>query len=260
MTGGLVRVTGSGLGCPTWPECVDGSITPTVEQPEGIHKYIEFGNRTLTSVLVVLAAATVLAVWRWAPRRAMKVRRRGRARRGVRPGRARRSHRAARAQPRDGRRALPALDGPGRGVVLPLVRPPRRRRPAAAARPTPGHPSRLGHRGRRRGRAGAGHRRHRLRPPLGGRRRAQPVRLRRAHRLLAARRPRHGLHRARRRHLARGPADRRRRRAGTGAGLAGRAGRLPRAGADRLRAVLHRTCPRRSSSRTCSGRACSSSR
>ena len=47
VTGGLVRVTGSGLGCPTWPECVDGSITPTIEQPEGIHKYIEFGNRTL---------------------------------------------------------------------------------------------------------------------------------------------------------------------------------------------------------------------
>ena len=72
VTGGLVRVTGSGLGCPTWPECVDGSITPTIEQPEGFHKYIEFGNRTLTSVLVVLAAATVVAVWRWAPRRAMK--------------------------------------------------------------------------------------------------------------------------------------------------------------------------------------------
>ena len=35
VTGGLVRVTGSGLGCPTWPECVDGSITPTVEQAEG---------------------------------------------------------------------------------------------------------------------------------------------------------------------------------------------------------------------------------
>src|SRR6476659_11505978 len=72
VTGGLVRVTGSGLGCPTWPQCVDGSVTPTVEQAEGFHKYIEFGNRTLTSVLVVLAAATVLAVWRWAPRPAMK--------------------------------------------------------------------------------------------------------------------------------------------------------------------------------------------
>ncbi|MFL6178048.1 MAG: COX15/CtaA family protein [Ornithinibacter sp.] len=73
VTGGLVRVTGSGLGCPTWPECTDGSITPTVEQAEGFHKYIEFGNRTLTGVLLVLAVATVLAVWRWAPRRAMKV-------------------------------------------------------------------------------------------------------------------------------------------------------------------------------------------
>jgi heme a synthase len=73
VTGGLVRVTGSGLGCPTWPECVDGSVTPTVEQAEGFHKYIEFGNRTLTGVLLVLAAATVLAVWRWSPRRPMKV-------------------------------------------------------------------------------------------------------------------------------------------------------------------------------------------
>ncbi len=73
VTGGLVRVTGSGLGCPTWPECVDGSVTPTVEQAEGFHKYIEFGNRTLTSVLVVLAVASVLAVWFAAPRRPMKV-------------------------------------------------------------------------------------------------------------------------------------------------------------------------------------------
>ena len=72
VTGGLVRVTGSGLGCPTWPECVDGSITPTVEQAEGFHKYIEFGNRTLTGVLLVLAVATVVIVWRAAPRPAMK--------------------------------------------------------------------------------------------------------------------------------------------------------------------------------------------
>ncbi len=73
VTGGLVRVTGSGLGCPTWPECVDGSITPTVEQAEGFHKYIEFGNRTLTGLLAALALAAVVAVWRWAPRPAMKV-------------------------------------------------------------------------------------------------------------------------------------------------------------------------------------------
>lgn len=73
VTGGLVRVTGSGLGCPTWPECVDGSITPTVEQEEGIHKYIEFGNRTLTGVLGLLALATLVAVLMWASRRPMKV-------------------------------------------------------------------------------------------------------------------------------------------------------------------------------------------
>jgi cytochrome c oxidase assembly protein subunit 15 len=72
VTGGLVRLTGSGLGCPTWPECVDGSIAPTVHQAQGFHKYIEFGNRTLTGVLLVLALASVVLVWRSAPRRAMK--------------------------------------------------------------------------------------------------------------------------------------------------------------------------------------------
>ena len=72
VTGGLVRLTGSGLGCPTWPECVDGSIAPTFEQAEGFHKYIEFGNRTLTGVLLVVALASVVLVWRAAPRRAMK--------------------------------------------------------------------------------------------------------------------------------------------------------------------------------------------
>lgn len=70
VTGGLVRLTGSGLGCPTWPECVDGSITPVARQAEGIHKYIEFGNRTLTGVLGLLAVATLVAVWHVARRRA----------------------------------------------------------------------------------------------------------------------------------------------------------------------------------------------
>jgi cytochrome c oxidase assembly protein subunit 15 len=66
ITGGIVRVTGSGLGCPTWPECVDGSITPTSEQTETWHKYVEFGNRTLTGVLLVLAVAALVGavVWR----------------------------------------------------------------------------------------------------------------------------------------------------------------------------------------------------
>lgn len=73
VTGGLVRLTGSGLGCPTWPQCVPGSYIPVVQQPQGIHKYIEFGNRTLTSVVGVVALAALVAV-------VLDVRRRGRPR------------------------------------------------------------------------------------------------------------------------------------------------------------------------------------
>ena len=62
FTGALVRVTSSGLGCPTWPECVDGSITPTSAQTQAWHKYIEFGNRMLTFVLVAIAIATIVAM------------------------------------------------------------------------------------------------------------------------------------------------------------------------------------------------------
>jgi cytochrome c oxidase assembly protein subunit 15 len=61
VTGGAVRLTGSGLGCPTWPECTDGSIVPTQELAG--HGLIEFGNRLLTFALVVVAAATFLAVF-----------------------------------------------------------------------------------------------------------------------------------------------------------------------------------------------------
>ena len=61
VTGGAVRLTGSGLGCPTWPKCTPESITNTPEM--GIHGYIEFGNRTLTFVLVVIAAAMFLSLW-----------------------------------------------------------------------------------------------------------------------------------------------------------------------------------------------------
>jgi cytochrome c oxidase assembly protein subunit 15 len=59
VTGGLVRVTSSGLGCPTWPECVDGSLVPVDGQAEAFHKYIEFGNRLLTFVLGILAIAAL---------------------------------------------------------------------------------------------------------------------------------------------------------------------------------------------------------
>lgn len=61
VTGAIVRITESGLGCPTWPECVDGSIAPTASQEESWHKYVEFGNRLLTFVLLFLAIAAVVA-------------------------------------------------------------------------------------------------------------------------------------------------------------------------------------------------------
>jgi cytochrome c oxidase assembly protein subunit 15 len=69
VTGGLVRLSGSGLGCPTWPQCVPGSFTPVAEQAQGFHKLIEFGNRTLTSVVGIGAVLVIAAIWRWAPTR-----------------------------------------------------------------------------------------------------------------------------------------------------------------------------------------------
>jgi heme a synthase len=65
VTGGIVRLTGSGLGCPTWPECVEGSYTPTSRQEEAWHKYVEFGNRLLTFVLAALALAAILGALAW---------------------------------------------------------------------------------------------------------------------------------------------------------------------------------------------------
>ncbi len=59
VTGGAVRLTGSGLGCPTWPRCTDSSFTPHGEI--GPHQLVEFGNRTLTFVLVAIAVATFVA-------------------------------------------------------------------------------------------------------------------------------------------------------------------------------------------------------
>jgi cytochrome c oxidase assembly protein subunit 15 len=65
VTGGAVRLTGSGLGCPTWPECTPGSYTPVANQVEGqLHAWIEFGNRLLTFALFFAAVATVIAVFR----------------------------------------------------------------------------------------------------------------------------------------------------------------------------------------------------
>ena len=56
VTGGAVRLTGSGLGCPTWPRCTDDSFTP--HGALDVHRAIEFGNRTLTFVLVAVAVVT----------------------------------------------------------------------------------------------------------------------------------------------------------------------------------------------------------
>jgi heme a synthase len=66
VTGGAVRLTGSGLGCPTWPRCTDASFVATPELAG--HGVIEFGNRLLTFVLTAIAIATVVAVFRSARR------------------------------------------------------------------------------------------------------------------------------------------------------------------------------------------------
>ncbi len=62
VTGGAVRLTGSGLGCPTWPRCTDESFTP--HNSFSVHSAIEFSNRMLTFVLVAVAVATFVAAWR----------------------------------------------------------------------------------------------------------------------------------------------------------------------------------------------------
>ena len=65
LTGGAVRVTGSGLGCPTWPECTAESYFPVEGQAEGaFHAWIEFGNRLLTFALLFAAIAMVAVVLR----------------------------------------------------------------------------------------------------------------------------------------------------------------------------------------------------
>ena len=65
VTGGAVRITGSGLGCPTWPECTGNSYLPIAGQAEGaLHAWIEFGNRLLTFVLFFAAVATIIFAFR----------------------------------------------------------------------------------------------------------------------------------------------------------------------------------------------------
>ncbi|MFE0509024.1 heme A synthase [Streptomyces sp. NPDC058964] len=59
VTGGAVRLTGSGLGCPTWPTCTDDSLTTTSAM--GVHGAIEFGNRMLTYVLCAAVGWAIIA-------------------------------------------------------------------------------------------------------------------------------------------------------------------------------------------------------
>lgn len=72
VSGGAVRLTASGLGCPDWPRCTDSSFI--VRGALGVHGAIEFSNRMLTFVLAAIAIATWLAVWRSRPRRSSLVR------------------------------------------------------------------------------------------------------------------------------------------------------------------------------------------
>lgn len=62
VTGSIVRVTGSGLGCDTWPNCHPGSLVPVNGAAPWIQQMIEFGNRLLTFVLVAIAIALFLSV------------------------------------------------------------------------------------------------------------------------------------------------------------------------------------------------------
>ena len=70
VTGAIVRVTASGLGCPTWPQCFPGSFTPVpVAEVPVVHQVVEFGNRMITFLVVLTAALAVLAVTRARRRR-----------------------------------------------------------------------------------------------------------------------------------------------------------------------------------------------
>jgi heme a synthase len=67
VSGGAVRLTDSGLGCPTWPTCTRNSIVPTPAL--GIHGIVEFTNRMLTYVVCVAVGAAIIACVRWQPKR-----------------------------------------------------------------------------------------------------------------------------------------------------------------------------------------------
>jgi cytochrome c oxidase assembly protein subunit 15 len=63
VTGGAVRLTDSGLGCSEWPKCTPGAFTPRYHPATTYHQFIEFGNRTVTFLLLVVAVVVLALVW-----------------------------------------------------------------------------------------------------------------------------------------------------------------------------------------------------
>lgn len=72
VSGALVRLTGSGLGCPTWPRCTEDSYVP--HGALGIHGAIEFGNRLITFVVGAAAILALIAIWKSAERTTLRLR------------------------------------------------------------------------------------------------------------------------------------------------------------------------------------------
>jgi cytochrome c oxidase assembly protein subunit 15 len=63
VTGGAVRITGSGLGCPTWPTCTGNSYKPVAHQAQGqLHAWIEFGNRLIAWLIFIAAVLALVGV------------------------------------------------------------------------------------------------------------------------------------------------------------------------------------------------------
>src|SRR5690625_5557264 len=73
LSGGIVRLTGSGLGCTTAPQCVPGSIIPVADQHQGLATVIEFSNRILSVGVGIVALLAVIAAWRSGSKRLLQL-------------------------------------------------------------------------------------------------------------------------------------------------------------------------------------------
>ncbi|MUL43815.1 heme A synthase [Streptomonospora sp. PA3] len=69
VTGATVRVTSSGLGCSEWPRCTEESFVPVDTGHSAINAAIEFGNRTLTFLVLAVGVIVFVATLRLRPRR-----------------------------------------------------------------------------------------------------------------------------------------------------------------------------------------------